>query len=80
MVALNQQAIIYFYLEIGMRIMKYGQDFSYIEDPYQQLNRVKSVSDSMSYILLRGSWCSVIVLDVHAPRDYGADDAKGSFY
>jgi hypothetical protein len=58
--------------------MNYGQNFSYIEETYQQLKRVKSVSHSMSYVLLRGSWCS-IVLDVRAPKDYEVDDAKGSF-
>jgi hypothetical protein len=67
MVALNQQAIIYFYLEIGMRFMNYLQDFSYIEESYLQLKRLKSVGDIMSYVLLRGSWCSIVVLDAHAP-------------
>lgn len=77
MVALNQQVIVYFYLGIGMRIMNYGQDFSCIEESYQQLKRVKSDSDSMSYVLLRTSWCSIVVLEVHASMDYKADDAKG---
>jgi hypothetical protein len=28
---------------------------------------VEFVSDKMSYIILRGRWCHIIVLNVHAP-------------
>jgi hypothetical protein len=31
------------------------------------VKRVEFVSDRMSYIILRGRWCHVIVLNVHAP-------------
>jgi len=34
----------------------------------------------MSYIVLRGRWCSIIVLNVHAPSDEKSDDSKHSFY
>jgi hypothetical protein len=34
----------------------------------------------MSYIILRGSWCHIIVLDVHAPTEDKTDDVKDSFY
>jgi hypothetical protein len=34
----------------------------------------------MSYITSRGSWCDIIVLNVHAPTEDKCDDAKGSFY
>jgi hypothetical protein len=34
----------------------------------------------MSYIILRGRWCHVIVLNVHAPTDNKIDDVKDSFY
>jgi hypothetical protein len=34
----------------------------------------------MSYIILRGRWCQVIVLNVHAPTEDKTDDVKGSFY
>jgi exonuclease III len=42
--------------------------------------RVESVSDRMSYIILRGRWCHAIVLNVHAPTEDKADDVKDSFY
>jgi len=29
---------------------------------------------------LRGRWCNIIVLNVHAPREEKSDDSKDSFY
>jgi hypothetical protein len=34
----------------------------------------------MSYIILRGCWCDIIVLNVHAPTEDKTDDVKDSFY
>jgi hypothetical protein len=34
----------------------------------------------MSYKILRGSWCHIIVLNVHAPTEDKTDDVKDSFY
>jgi hypothetical protein len=42
--------------------------------------RVEFVSDRMSYIMLRGRWCHIIVLNVHAPTQDKTDDVKDSFY
>jgi hypothetical protein len=44
------------------------------------VKRVAFVSDRMSYIILRGRWCQVIVLNVHAPTEDKTDDVKDSFY
>jgi hypothetical protein len=33
------------------------------------VKRVEFVSDRMSYIILRGRWCHIIVLNVHAPTE-----------
>jgi hypothetical protein len=44
------------------------------------VERVEFVSDRMSYIILRGRWCQVIVLNVHAPTEDKSDDVKDSFY
>jgi hypothetical protein len=41
---------------------------------------VEFVSDRMSYIALRGRWCDIIVLNVHAPTEDKCDDTKDSFY
>jgi hypothetical protein len=34
----------------------------------------------MSYIILRGSWCDIIVLNFHAQTEDKIDDVKDSFY
>jgi exonuclease III len=34
----------------------------------------------MSYINLKGRWCDIIVLNVHAPTEDKEDDIKESFY
>jgi hypothetical protein len=44
------------------------------------VKRVESVSDRMPYIILRGRWCHIIVLNVHAPTEDKTDDVKDSFY
>jgi hypothetical protein len=31
--------------------------------------RVEFVSDRTSYIIVRGRWCDIIVLNVHAPTE-----------
>ena len=38
------------------------------------------VSDRMSYIVLRGRWCNIILLNVHAPSEEKSDDSKDSVY
>ena len=32
------------------------------------------------YIALRGCWCNIIVLNVHAPSEEKSDESKDSFY
>jgi hypothetical protein len=44
------------------------------------IKRVEFVSDRLSYIDLRGRWCNIIVLYVHAPSEDKSDDSKDSFY
>jgi exonuclease III len=44
------------------------------------VRRVEFVSDRMSYIILRGRWCNIIVVNVHAPCEDKNDDIKDSFY
>jgi exonuclease III len=42
------------------------------------VRRVEFVSDRMPYIILRGRWCNIIVLNVQAPCE--SDDSKDSSY
>jgi hypothetical protein len=44
------------------------------------VKRVELVSDRMSYIILRGRWCHIIALNVHARKEDKTDDVKDSFY
>ena len=37
------------------------------------VTRVEFVSDSMSYVVLRGRWCNIIVLNEHAPSEEKRD-------
>jgi hypothetical protein len=32
------------------------------------------------HIILRGCWCNIVVLNVHAPCEDKSDDVKDSFY
>jgi exonuclease III len=34
----------------------------------------------MSYMILRGHWCDIIVLNIHAPTEDKIDDIKDRFY
>ena len=43
------------------------------------VKRVEFVSDRMTYIVLRGRWCNIIVLNVHAPSEEKSDSLKDSF-
>jgi hypothetical protein len=51
-----------------------------IRESYQQLKRVEFVNDRMSYIILRGCWFHIIVLNVHAPIEDKTDDVKESLH
>jgi hypothetical protein len=44
------------------------------------VKRAEFISDKMSYITLRGRWCDIIVLTVHAPTEDKDDVTKDSFY
>ena len=33
------------------------------------VKRVEFVTDRMSYIVLTGRWCNIIILNVHAPSE-----------
>jgi hypothetical protein len=43
------------------------------------VKRVEFASDRISYIILRGRWCHIIVLNVHAQTEDKTYDMKASF-
>ena len=44
------------------------------------VKRVEIISDRMSYIVLRGRWGNIIVLNVHISSEEKSDDTKDCFY
>jgi hypothetical protein len=44
-----------------------GTDFFVHKRIISAVRREGFVSDRMSYIILRGRWCNIVVLNVHAP-------------
>jgi exonuclease III len=67
-------------MERGMRIMSQVQVFFWHKRIISAVKRAEFVSDRLSYIILRGCWCHIIVLNVHAPTEDKIDDVKDSFY
>jgi hypothetical protein len=57
-----------------------GADFFVHERIVSAVRRVEFISDRMSYIILRGRWCDIIVLNVHGPCEDKGDDVRDSFY
>jgi hypothetical protein len=65
-------------MEKAMKVINWVQVFLH-QRIVSAIKRVEFVSDRMSYMVLRGCWCN-IVLNVHAPAEEKSDDSKDSFY
>jgi hypothetical protein len=44
------------------------------------VKKLQFISDTMSYIIIRGRWCGIIVLNVHAQTEDKIYDMKDRFY
>ena len=44
------------------------------------VKRIEFVSDRLSYIVLRGHWLHIILVNVHAPSEEKSEELKDSFY
>jgi exonuclease III len=69
-----------FFYENGNKNHELGTGFFVHKRIMIAVKRVELVSDRMSYIILRGHWCHIIVLNVHTPTEDKTDDVKDSFY
>jgi hypothetical protein len=59
-----------------MRIVKRGQDVFVHKEIMSAAKVVEFVNDR----LLRGRWCNVVVVNVHAPTEYEIDGTQKRFY
>jgi hypothetical protein len=57
---------------IGNRIFVHHRILSAVK-------RVRFVSDRMRYIVLRGRWCNIILINVNATSEEKSEDSKESF-
>jgi hypothetical protein len=69
-----------FFYGKGNESHQLGTDFFVHQTIVSDIKRVDFVSDRMSYMVLRGRCCNIIVLNVHAPTVEKCDDSKDSFY
>jgi len=67
-----------YFMEKEKKIMNWEEDFIQ-HTIVSAVMRVEFVSNRMSYIVLRGRWCNVIVVNVHAPSEEKSDDSGNSF-
>ena len=44
------------------------------------VKRIEFVSNRLSYIVLRGCWLHIILVNVHAPSEEKSEELKDSFY
>ena len=63
-----------------MKIINWEQVFFVQHRTVSAVKRVELVSDRLSYIMLRGRWCNIIVVNAHAPSKEKSDESKDSFY
>ena len=69
----------YIFLWKRKRKSSFGKSIFVHHRKVSAVKRVEFVSDRMSYIVLRGRWFNIIVLNMHAPSQEKSDDSKNNF-
>jgi exonuclease III len=68
-----------FFYRKGNENHELGTSFFVHERIISAIKGVEFVSDRIMYIILRGRWCHIFVLNVHAPTEDKTDDVKDNF-
>jgi len=63
-----------------MKIINREQVFFVHRRIVSAVKRLEFVSDRLPYIVLRGCWRNIFVVNVHAPSEEESDESKDSFY
>jgi hypothetical protein len=70
-----------FFCGEGNEDRQLGTDrFFHTQENVSAVSRVEFVSDRMLYVISRGCWCNIIVLNLHAPCEDKSDDVKDNLY
>jgi len=75
--ARKEQGIIILFLWTGKRKSTIGNMIYCTPQDSIRVKRVEFISD-MSYIVQRGRWCNIVVLNVRAPSEEKSDDSEDS--
>jgi hypothetical protein len=62
-----------------MKIISWEQGLFVHHRIVSAVKRVEFDRDRVSYIVLRGRWCNIIVLNVHAPSEDKSNDSEDGF-